>query len=124
MKSCYMWTGGEAKVQVTVLEVAGTYWCIPLAAVVLLLASWMMSAVDFKPEMLRTRRLARTWACCWQATRVDLKARTEALSTMERQRVQYEAMAKSKQQVKRPREILRVSGAGRHVCEGAGDRTC
>lgn len=34
-----------------------------------------------------------------QATRVDLRAKTEALATMERQRVQYEAMAKSKQQV-------------------------
>lgn len=40
-----------------------------------------------------------------QATKVDLKEKTELLSTMERQRVQYEAMAKSKQQVWLPDEV-------------------
>lgn len=34
-----------------------------------------------------------------QATKAELKTKTEALATNERQRGQYEAMAKAKQQV-------------------------
>lgn len=63
-----------------------------------------MALLDLEPESVSPSFFGRPLALAFclpskiQATKTELKAKTDALATNDRQRVQYEAIAKSKQQ--------------------------